>query len=256
MAIGIDDVVMGGASALGNVASSAYSAMKQEEVNRNAFYDTLQADNTQYQRSVADLKAAGLNPMLAYMSNPDPTPNMQAPVFQNPAAGSAFSQGVSSAAAANQADTSAAYTQGPLSDQTRANAENISADTILKGLQQLLTKANITNVDSQSARNYQDVKESLQRIQESVARIPEIKARARESGYRGDIDSVEANLYRHGDKILNWLEGQLSSSGSSASDWSPPAGTPPAAVDALKRQHAVGGFLKNIWGWLNEEDDR
>lgn len=217
MALGVDDLIMGGVSAAGNLASSAYTAMKQEEANRNAFYDTLAADSTQYQRSVADLKAAGLNPMLAYMSSPDPTPNMQAPVFQNPAAGSSFSQGVSSAASAGQADASADYTAGPLTAKTQADTRNVDADSILKALSQALVKANVANVDSQTARNYQDVKNSMQQVIESYQRVKLLRAQTDSTAHQGEINSVEANLMSHLNKVVDWVENLFSGSHNSAS---------------------------------------
>lgn len=53
--------------------------------------------STQYQRGVADLKAAGLNPMLAYMSSAAPTPGSSAPSAPQTNIGSRLQQGLSSA---------------------------------------------------------------------------------------------------------------------------------------------------------------
>jgi len=74
-------------SVVGDVASGVLGLVGANAENQNAEaaqqsamnYDTYMAD-TQYQRGMADMKAAGLNPMLAYMQGGDSAPT--APMYQ------------------------------------------------------------------------------------------------------------------------------------------------------------------------------
>jgi hypothetical protein len=83
-----------------NVAS-AEAAQRQMDFQR-------EASDTSYQRQVADLKAAGINPMLVSKLGGATTPGGAMPQFVNPGsmAAQAYSSAQSSGAAAQQAQTS------------------------------------------------------------------------------------------------------------------------------------------------------
>jgi hypothetical protein len=83
-----------------NVAS-AQAAQKQMDFQQSA-------SDTSYQRQVADLKAAGINPMLVSKLGGATTPGGAMPQFVNPGAmaAQAYSSSQSSGAAAQQAQTS------------------------------------------------------------------------------------------------------------------------------------------------------
>jgi len=75
-------------AALGTNVGQVYGQMETNETNR----EIAQANNAwsaeqyakRYQTQVADIKAAGLNPMLAYSQSPGSAPSAQVVQFQNP----------------------------------------------------------------------------------------------------------------------------------------------------------------------------
>ena len=86
----------------GRDTNSANAAMSREQM---AFQERMR--NTQYQAAVKDMKAAGINPMVAYSQGGAASPGGAAIAMQNPnqAFGDAAGRGVQSAIAAEKLET-------------------------------------------------------------------------------------------------------------------------------------------------------
>lgn len=156
------------------MAANEYSS-EEAEKNRefNAYEAQKQRDfeegmaNSSYQRTVADLQAAGLNPALAYGNAVDPTPSGSA------ASGSAPSS-VSPSPAGGLLDLILQMKQ--LSNATKlnkANIQNIDADTELKKVQAEQTSRNVSWIDrlNQASLDYSQARtlltsEEIQNVRE------------------------------------------------------------------------------------------
>lgn len=145
--------VLGGISAFGQERTNAQNAQLARE--QMAFQSDM--SNTSYQRAVADMQAAGLNPMLAYMQGGASTPGGQTAVMQN-----ALGAGTTSAAQGYQTALNAALNVADI----KLKAEQAGA----AGSQEDLNRANM-NLSLVKAANEASQLPGHQQFGQQVASI-------------------------------------------------------------------------------------
>lgn len=199
--MGIVGSVISGAASLGGSIASARAAMSEADKQRN--YQTSMS-NTAYRRAVKDMRAAGLNPLLAYKQGGASTPSGAMPAI--PDFGKAASTAVEGFKAGNQGKLQKA--------QAAELAQRVSTGGALEQkaiADTALSKANaIQSMElAQNARQQR----VLQNLHAEALGIDMAKRRATEAIYNDEF-GPEMRAYKEvGVPGLMWMLGKRGISG-------------------------------------------